>query len=83
MTGNRLAYRPSEAAQVLGLSLRTVHRRIADGSLRSLRRGGARLVPASELARFLGEPGHPETGSPCEESAEAAWAQRFTAELLG
>lgn len=40
----------AQAADRLGISLRTVRRRIADGSLPSVRIGGAVRVPASALA---------------------------------
>ncbi len=39
----------AEAAERLGISLRTVRRRIADGSLASVRIGGAVRIPASAL----------------------------------
>jgi excisionase family DNA binding protein len=40
----------AQAADRLGISLRTVRRRIADGSLPSVRIGGAVRIPASALA---------------------------------
>jgi len=43
-------FRAREIAELTGLSLRTVRRRIADETLRSVKWGGARLVSASELA---------------------------------
>jgi excisionase family DNA binding protein len=42
-------FRAREIAELTGLSLRTVRRRIADETLRSVKWGGARLVSASEL----------------------------------
>jgi excisionase family DNA binding protein len=50
MTRRRGYFRAREIAELTGLSLRTVRRRIADETLRSVKWGGARLVPASELA---------------------------------
>ncbi len=44
----------AEAAQVFGVCRRTIHRRIADGSLKSIRLGGRRLIPVNELDRMLG-----------------------------
>jgi excisionase family DNA binding protein len=43
------AVTPAEAARRLGLSRRTVERRIRDGSLPSVRIGGARRVPLSAV----------------------------------
>jgi excisionase family DNA binding protein len=43
---------PSDAALRLGVSLSTVWRRIRDGSLPSLRKGGRRMIPESALDSF-------------------------------
>lgn len=53
VTDNRIAYRPNEAGRVLGTSRDTIFKLIADGSLRSVKIGAARLIPASELEAFL------------------------------
>ena len=51
----RLAYRIEEGAKLLGLSRKTIHRRIADGSLTSTKRLGTRLVSAESI-RALFQP---------------------------
>jgi len=50
MTSRQVYFRAREIAELTGLSLRTVRRRIADETLRSVKWSGARLVPASEIA---------------------------------
>ena len=49
MNDDRMAYRPNEAARVIGLSRDTIFAAIRDGSLRSLKVGGARLITADAL----------------------------------
>jgi excisionase family DNA binding protein len=49
----QLLYRPADAAKVLGLSRSFIYERIADGSLESLRCGGARLIPADALQSWI------------------------------
>jgi excisionase family DNA binding protein len=44
---------PREAAQVLGINLQTVYRRLRDGSLPSRRLGHLILIPRKALDRFL------------------------------
>jgi excisionase family DNA binding protein len=52
-------FRAREIAELTGLSLRTVRRRIADETLRSVKWGGARLVPhQSSLVTRAGPLGH-------------------------
>jgi excisionase family DNA binding protein len=46
----RKAYTIDEAAQALGISRRTLERRIADGSIRVIRKFGRPLIPAAELS---------------------------------
>ncbi len=46
--------RAGEVSAELGVSERTVRRWIADGTLPSVKIGGARLVPRAELERRLG-----------------------------
>ena len=52
----RVAYTIDEAAQALGISRRTLERRIADGTIRVNRRFGPPLIPASELTAGTEEP---------------------------
>jgi excisionase family DNA binding protein len=49
---SRLAYRVDEAAKALGLSRKTINRRIADGTLASTKKLGRRLVSV-ESAKAL------------------------------
>lgn len=52
-TDTKLAYRPNEAAKATGLGRDTIFHLIATGELRSMKVGGARLIPAAELEAFL------------------------------
>jgi excisionase family DNA binding protein len=52
----RLAYRVDELAQMLGVSTKTIKRRIADGTLKTKKVFGARLIEA-ESVKALFEPG--------------------------
>lgn len=47
------AVNPDVAAQQLGVSRTTTYRLIREGQLRSLKIGRRRLVPTSEISRFL------------------------------
>jgi len=47
-------YRVREIADLFGVTIRTVRRWIADGTLPSIRIGGARLVARADLERLLG-----------------------------
>ena len=49
----RLALSIAETAQVLGISVVTVRRRIADKSIHPVRIGRRALVPIAELDRLL------------------------------
>jgi excisionase family DNA binding protein len=49
----RLAYSPSEGAQVLGISRSKIYELIAAGDLKVVKVGSRTLVLHSELARFL------------------------------
>jgi len=49
MTGPRKYFRAVEIAELTGLGLRTVRRRIADGTFPSTKLGGARLVAKVDL----------------------------------
>lgn len=51
----RLAYRPAEAARLLGVDERTVHRLIATGELHAVRRSSRlTLIPRDSIYAFLG-----------------------------
>lgn len=52
-TEAKLAYRPNEAARATGLGRDTIFKAIRDGSLRSLKIGGARLITADALREWL------------------------------
>jgi excisionase family DNA binding protein len=41
------------AAQILGLSVRTIDQALSDGRLHAKRYGGRVLIPAAEVERFL------------------------------
>jgi excisionase family DNA binding protein len=49
----RLAYSPEEVAQVLGLSRSAIYALLSDGSLRSLKVGRRRVIPATAVDVFL------------------------------
>jgi excisionase family DNA binding protein len=49
----RLAYSPSESAQVLGISRSKVYELMGSGDLNVIKLGSRTLVLHSELARFL------------------------------
>jgi excisionase family DNA binding protein len=51
----RAAYSPSEFASLFGCARSTVYAAIGRGELHSVKLGGRRLIPASEIRRLLGE----------------------------
>ena len=51
--GERLLYRISEAADILGISRSTLYRLIASGELATIRVGAAPRIPAKVLERFV------------------------------
>ena len=51
----RLGYSVAETLRMLPISERFLRERIADGDVRVVRFGRRVIVPASELARLLGE----------------------------
>jgi excisionase family DNA binding protein len=55
LTDAAIAYRPREAAQVLGVSRAKLYELIAAGEIRPRKLGTATLVPRAELERFLDE----------------------------
>lgn len=52
----RLGYRPAEAAKALGVSRRKLYDWINDGTLRSVKRGSARIIPREALMALLDDP---------------------------
>lgn len=52
----RTFLRPRQIAELLGITERTIRRWIADGTLPSVKLGGARLVARATLERRLGTP---------------------------
>jgi len=48
-----LAHSPDRAAQRLGISTRAVYVHISTGELRSFKDGKRRLIPDTELRRFV------------------------------
>lgn len=48
-----LAHSPDRAAHRLGISTRAVYMHIATGELRSFKDGKRRLIPDTELQRFV------------------------------
>jgi len=55
MTGERLAYSPGEARTLIGVSQQWFYNRLNDGSIRSIKCEGRRIVPRSALIAFLGD----------------------------
>lgn len=53
MAPNKLTLSAHEVAEVLGVSLLTVRRRIADGTLPAVRIGRRIVVPRAALERWL------------------------------
>ena len=49
----RLSVRPAMAARMLGVSRSSIYDLLRAGQIRSRARGSARLIPVSELRRFL------------------------------
>jgi excisionase family DNA binding protein len=49
----RLTIRPNEAAELLGVSRRSIERAIRDGRLRSSKTIGGRLITASSLLALI------------------------------
>jgi excisionase family DNA binding protein len=63
MNTEKIAYRPEEAARATGLSRDVIFKAIREGTLRSLKVGRARLIPATALHEFLGDVAGGESGS--------------------
>ena len=56
LVAQRLAFSPGELATLSGLSLSTVHRRLAAGEIKFNRSGRRVLIPREELERLV----HPQ-----------------------
>jgi len=68
----RLALRPKEAAQLLGVSKSHVLRMVREGHLRGIKFGKGRvLIPVSEVERLMGEPIPPEVLEALEKETSA------------
>jgi excisionase family DNA binding protein len=50
----RVALSVREWAALVGISLSTAHEQVRRGDVRSVRLGGRRLIPASEVERLFG-----------------------------
>jgi len=72
---SRLAFSRREVAEMLGISVRSVERRIADGTLREVRIGGASRVLASSVQALLGAEAAKQ---PSDRDAER-WARELLA----
>jgi excisionase family DNA binding protein len=53
MNERRQYVRARDVAELFGMDVRTIRRRIADGTLPSVKIGGARLVPVEALRSLL------------------------------
>ena len=56
----KLFYKPNEAAQLLSQGRTKVFEAMSAGSLRSVRVGRARLIPADALLEYAEQLAHPE-----------------------
>lgn len=65
---SRLAFSYREVAERLGCSVSTVERRVKDGTLKAVRFGRLRRIPADQVSAFLGA----DTGPDHDPEAEAA-----------
>ncbi|MGO9427687.1 helix-turn-helix domain-containing protein [Rhodoblastus sp.] len=50
-----LAYRVNDAAKVIGLGRSTLYEMMKEGTLRFVKRGNRRLIPADALMALLGQ----------------------------
>lgn len=53
LPGERLAYRPNDAAALLGIGRNRVFELLKSGELHSVRYGRTRLIPRKAIERFL------------------------------
>ncbi len=49
----KLAYRPAEAAELCSISRPALYRKLKDGSIKSIKDGGVRLILRSDLLAYL------------------------------
>jgi len=63
-THGRIAYSVSEVAELLGLSEKTVYRRIADGGIAATKIGTLWLIPSSWLEQFSASTSSAPLGTP-------------------
>ncbi len=54
----RVAYRPLEAARMLGIGKTTIYRLLEAGVIRSIRVGRCRLIPVEAIKEFLAGDDH-------------------------
>lgn len=55
MAIERVAYRPVEVAEALGISRTAVYVLLARGEMRAIRVGASMRVPVAEVARYVAE----------------------------
>jgi excisionase family DNA binding protein len=65
----RLSYSLTEAAAATGISLATLHRKIATGELKGVKVGRRRVIPADELQRMTGAKASTEAQHPRDQFA--------------
>ena len=67
----KLLYKPTEAAQVLGISRSGVFRLLSSGELESVKIGGLRRIPAVALESYVRalRAGRPQSSTAGEESS--------------
>jgi len=51
----RIAYSPRESAKILGVSVPKMYDLLNSGEIKSRKTGTRRLIPFTELERFMGE----------------------------
>lgn len=79
-----LAVRPAEAARMLGVSPRTMHRWLRERRLASHREGRVRMIPLAEVQRIAeGDPRLDPMRAPTPKPAVriSAWARKTLHEL--
>lgn len=59
---DRVAYSPAEAARMIGIGRTLLYEFIESEALRSIKRGGRRLITRKAIEAFLEGPGAPDTG---------------------
>jgi excisionase family DNA binding protein len=51
--GDRLLYKPPEAARALGISIAYLYELLAEGQIESLKIGASRRIPAASIQQFI------------------------------